>query len=115
MRPSASSKSHKWAANIERIFGYTKLFLSLRLKFSSHLQSLDPFDPYYGKAGILKQFGQTKQPEPQSPLECRTYRQKHLGKGQYIEKDTDAQYNEPCAERESGKPRSGLPEKYSEP
>ena len=45
---------------------------------------------------------------------CGQLRRKHLGKGQYIEKDTDAQYNEPCAERESGKPRSGLPEKYSE-
>ena len=113
MRPSASSKSHKWAANIGIIIRYTKLFLSFRLQFFPHLQSLDSLDTNYGKARILKKLRKAEKPEPKSAFERRADRQKHLGEGQYIEKDTETQYNEPCSERESGKPRLGLPEKYS--
>ena len=84
-----STKSHKWAANIGIIFGSTKLFLTLLLKFFPQSQSLDSLDAYYGQAAILRQLSQSKEPEPQCSLQSSAYRQKHLGKRQYIEKDTE--------------------------
>ena len=98
MRPSASTKTHKWAANIEIIIGYTKLFLFFFLKFSPHLQSLDSFYAYYGKPDVLEQLREAEKPEPQGPLQDITYRKKHLRKGQYIENHTDTQHYESCAE-----------------
>ena len=114
MRPPVSTKSHKWAANIGIIIRYTKLFLSFCLQFFPHLQSFDSLDTDNGKSGILKQLRKAEKPEPKSAFERRADRQKHLRKGQYIEKDTDSQDNEARAERKSCKPRLGLPEKYSE-
>lgn len=106
-----SSKSHKWAANIERIIGYTKLFLTLLLKFFPLLQSLDPLHAYDGKSCILSELSQAKEPEPQRPLERIADRKKHLGERQYIEQHTETQHYESCAERKSGKPPLGLPDK----
>ena len=114
MRPSASTKSHKWAANIGIIIGSTKLFLSFLFKFSPHFQSLDPFDSYYGESGVLEQLRKAKKPEPQGPLQDITYRKKHLRKGQYIENHTDAQHYEPCAKGKPSEPTLGLTEKYPE-
>ena len=114
MRPSASSKSHKWAANIGIIIRYTKLFLSFRLQFFPHLQSLDSLDTNNGKARILKKLCEAEKPEPQRAFQRRADRQKHLREGQYIEKDTDTEHYQSCAERETGQPVSGLTEKYSE-
>jgi hypothetical protein len=114
LRPPVSTKSHKWAANIEIIIRYTKLFLSFCLQFFPHLQSFDSLDTKNGKAGILKKLCEAEKPEPQRAFQRCADRQKHLRKGQYIEKDTDTQDNEARAERKSGKPRLGLPEKYSE-
>ena len=114
MRPSASTKPHKWAANIEIIIRYTKLFLRFFFKFSPHLQSLDTFDAYYGKSDVLEQLREAEKPEPQGPFQHITYRQEHLRKRQYIENHTDTQHYESCAERESGQPFFGLTEKNSE-
>ena len=114
MRPPVSTKSHKWAANIGIIIRYTKLFLSFRLQFFPHLQSLDSLDTNNGKASILKKLCEAEKPEPKGAFQRRADRQKHLREGQYIEKGTDAEYYQPRAERETGQPVSGLTEKYSE-
>ena len=75
------------------------------------------FDSFYAndsQTGILSEFGKTEEPEPEGSLKsCADWKQ-HLCEGQYIEEDTESQYDETCAKGKTCQPPFSFPEKNSE-